>query len=87
MHPPPGSPGFEFFNITLSMGVFGQPIDMLPNNTAVFLGQVPDECPGIVPDFYLHGMPALQTEFFLRLVPGNEACILVNFVKITFESS
>ena len=87
MHPPPGSTSFEFLDITLSMGMFSQPVDMLPDNTTVFLGQVPDECPGIVPNFYLHGMPALKTEFFLGLVPGNEVCILVNFVKIPFESS
>lgn len=87
MHPPPRSSGFQFFNIPRSMGVFLKPVDMFPDNTTIFFGQVPDESPGIIPDCYLHGIPALKTEFFLGLVPGNEVCILVNFVKIAFKSS
>jgi len=85
VHPPPGFPGLEPFDVAQRIRMLAQSFDMLSDNAPVFLGPLPDESPDILLDLYPHDLPRLKTEIFLGFFPGNVLGIFINLIQIPLK--
>jgi len=75
----------EFLDIARRIRMIRQPLDMIDNHPAIFLGEYPDEFWYTVFDSDPHDTSRLEPEFLFSLFPRDEIAICVNLIEVPFQ--